>query len=532
MAGVQQIEPSEGAVAQPAPVIPAPPLEAGLGEGLQKIGHEVFKAGMSAYGQAAQASAQAAETAFQDQASQILAKYRTQYGWNAVSTHQKVSEALAQARQDALESLPSKMGQSLYNNSTLRIHRYAQESADAHYEQQNKVFQLKEYQGAQVSTIDSIRQYPLHADELVKEAEDKARKFFESHGASPDQVEAEVIKARSAAAANAVKTMAEYGNRELLGKALEKWGDAVTPQARGVAEKAYARSFAAKVVDALPRIDDDKKPDDRGYIPYGVVVAATAGVPEDTPARDVVVDAIWKGYHDHTARFNAAGAELEHVVDRLGQGLGPGGTWGIPKDSKDWEDFQQFYSTRSKLMSGKADRTLRTNLKVAIQSARGYALESFEQMDPEVQKTQTYAQVAALVRTYEVRATGEDIDKVWKRVEQIKTAKGDAVSQHMHSIVKQSLRGAFGKDDLIAARYAGMARDYAEALHAADPAMKEEEIVSATVKEAPKWVDGLFTKGKPFVRAPRTKPTSAGPAETVIDWEIGPDGVPRPKGGK
>lgn len=273
MAGVPEIEPSEQATAQPAPVIQAPPLGVfsgeAVGQGLGEIGKEVFATGMGAYHMAAEATAQAAETRFQTDAVKILEKYKTQYGWSAVQSHPQVTQELAQARQSALESLPSKLGRQYFNNSTLRIHRYAQESADSHFEQQNKIFQFGAYKQKQAADLGDLRTYAADqkpggkAEDYEKRLIDRATNQYGALTGDQEAVDAEVHRVKTLIADTVLRSIADKGGDAVA--ALKKYGALASGKALDAAQSALFEqrvdSAQDEIFKDIKRLDTSRKED-------------------------------------------------------------------------------------------------------------------------------------------------------------------------------------------------------------------------------------------------------------------------------
>lgn len=109
-----------------------------VGEGVEKIGDELFKVGYSEYERASQTFAQSKENDFQAKSQDLLDKYKLLQGVNAVNAHTKYIDDVAKLRESIGKEIPSKRGFDLYDNGSRRNERFAIAGANQHFETQSK----------------------------------------------------------------------------------------------------------------------------------------------------------------------------------------------------------------------------------------------------------------------------------------------------------------------------------------------------------------------------------------------------------
>lgn len=556
---------------RPLPVVPAavPPetafggqtgaaLEGPVTEGIHKIAQ-------AARERAVREMADEAETGALRQQMAVRKEYVQKFGVDARDSWPEYEKRLYEIRDNIGRELEKKSRDArlTFDFGSLRNERIELGVMETHFSTQARVARIQNYKGRLITATDGLSHLSaLNGSALdQKTAIDTAQEYVdtnlrpiidreaEDRGIDPADREAFLKQELRAPLTGFINGLIDNKNPAAK-EAMSRWGGLLKEGEQRRNYKAMSDQDvvdrATRIVAGLPRFDTDRHEDEHGFVPYESVLSQTRAVSTDESidqtTRAKVVKEIWNEYDKDNARFQKAGDQLEAVVDRQGQGRGPGGAWAIPEGSRDWLDYQRLYSARAKNMGGKQRVVEAGDLKRSVAEARGGALEDYERMDPEEQKVQKYEQIASMVRAHEPKATGEDIEQVWKRVQTLQSAKGDEVSKKMSTTVQKGLKAAFGKNQDAITKYGGMARDFGDYLHESDPKLKEEEIVSRITNEASNWVPGFFTKAKPFVRPPRparpAEPQSVTPlakpdsAASDDEWIFNADGSVTPPKGK
>lgn len=480
MAGVPERSfPMIEAEGTPTPEPVEPPrlsMGAAVGRGLSAVGEELYGVGMVAYHHAVEAQAQDKETEFQKKALQIRDQYRGLYNKDALfddagnNIHEKFSQSLETARAEAARAINTKDGRRLFLNNSLRTARLIQESIDSHFEQQSRSYQLttfKQGQDVDTQTVAALAKDGnlQGASEKIKEMQAKAEAFAATRGLD-SEVAAQLAASKGSHAL--IRTLLEAKN-PLSGEAYAQWGDRLDPSYQAIAQKTIEAqtvvSGGEKILANLPRVDSDKKLNARGTIDDDAYREAIAHVPG--PVRTYVEAKKRKLDED----FKDAGQQMEDRIRRLGQGRGPGGQFGVPEDSPEWQEFSALYPTRrdrllteahakarKSVMEGRADEAH------AGREAFGRASEWLREAGSEEVKAITPETVADHVRQSGGRA--EDVARAQSLLQKLQKEPADAVGKRIPNIARSVLNTVNPK---FARAKAWQAMEYLETLHTQHP---------------------------------------------------------------
>lgn len=263
----------------PAPTGPEPTSNSyfgkAVGGALSQAGEQLHSIGMTEYQRAAETKAQEAETAYQKQAQQIRDGYKQKLNYDAIGSHTEVSEALEKARTEIGRTLASKHGLSLYNNSTLKIARFAQEGIDSHFEQQNKSYQINTHTDAQsenIRMLAGMASGPGFKPESVAEAAqtiyDAEKKFSKSQGFSDSEADLRSKKKMAVAMDGYFDVLTNKNSgrsNEEVKSEFEKWKAAGYTD-KHIEEKVMSSTYAQsarmavrQIFDATPRLVNDPR---------------------------------------------------------------------------------------------------------------------------------------------------------------------------------------------------------------------------------------------------------------------------------
>lgn len=308
MPGVPEIEvPTVRPESTPAPTGPEPSSGAyfgkAVGGALSKSGEQLHAIGMMEYQRAAETKAQEAETAYQKQAQQIRDMYKQKLNFDAVGTHTEVSEALEKARTEIGRTLTSKHAVSLYNNSTLKIARFAQEGIDSHFEQQNKSYQFNVFKKGQVADVGDAARYAQEGNlaavqAMVEKVHNNSYKYQIEHGMDEETART-VAKLDSSKPADAAMKVLSKSGSPLTREAFEKFGELLDPNTRSAISTSMvaheATTQAQQIVNNAPKMNYSRKgdADPDGPINEVAVQDALSKVPEEKqPAVQKALDQI------------------------------------------------------------------------------------------------------------------------------------------------------------------------------------------------------------------------------------------------
>lgn len=553
MAGsLPQIEvPTEQADALPTTVMPTPTpgaFGAGAGAGLQSAGDELFQVGHQQYLKAAEAVAQQKENEFQKGALKIRDQYKQLYQGDAVAGHTAASEAIEKLDKQLADSIPSKYGTSLYNNSKLRTQRVVQESIDNHFETQEKAFRVTQYKvgengdAAMVAGLATDSKYQSEGiEKIISARKDRALDFATKQGMDPESAEAFSKNAAYKLTDALFKTLFDPHSaqpHELIKAELEKYTKLGLVDAGRLesSQRALAGTesdaWVSKTMAGFIPQDADRKPDPRGHIASADVQAAIDGIDKADPLREKKIDSLYKEVAlRHHSDVNA-GAELEGVVRRQMQANGGK----IPEKSQDWQDYRRLYPTdAAKLEDKVSDRAYRKTRQAVVtekqanDDAFGSARYYMSQLTVDQAKQLTPATIDKLVHdSYSGQGGGASpatLARAQEYAKKVQTEKLDPVEKQFNSIASQALESAY-KGDMLKTR-ANMSRAHAEMADLYDESKAKGKPLTAT-ELRDKLVQSFTKPG--FLQKPPGESYQPRPS----DARMGKDGnwyVPRGKNG-
>jgi hypothetical protein len=547
MPGVPELQvPQVTPEAQPSPVEPLPPLGsfagAHLGEGLASIGKEIYGIGWEEYHKAAEAFAQQKETEFQTEAARIRNEYKLKFNMDALARHKATTQALADARENILNTISSKYGRSLYNNSTLRIQRYAQEALDSHFEQQNKVVQFGSYVAKQHANVSDAAAYasdPVKVDGYMKEAEAIARKQYVD--AAPDTIEAQVQVAQEKVASAVVKKLGDT-NDPGLNAAIDKWGkfvsESVLNGARNASIKQHVAAEVRKIFSGIKIIDENGNENPFGSPDNDAVLLKLRELKDDEHYREIQHGALQE-WHDakalQTSHAEKLAARIRNAATSGPDGK-PDGKFDLNRpwvSSDDKAALNAIGSTMLAALVEKEKQIGRRDVRWAAYrdkqvSLRGYqatTLGLWSMSDDAIKRYTPTKLLADMANDHPAMSDGDEA-RALAVLKKLQQTKPDAFERQVLPIVREEVNARFKGDPERAARWLAAAHDYAQV-------GLDNKAIKPNADDVRKEIQAFIARGdrtqRPApVEVEHARPVRA-PRAGVIQWEIGPDGKPRQK---
>jgi hypothetical protein len=529
--------PSVQPEAQPTQAEPIPHVSTAPAEGLTSIGKEIWGIGWEEYHKAAEAFAQQKETEFQTEALRIRNEYKQKFGMEAVGRHQSVTQALADARERILGTISSKYAQSVYNNSTLRIHRYAQEAVDGHFEAQNKAVQFGSYQAKQNANVRDIADFARDSEkqaEFIKKAEEIARKQYSD--AAPDALEAQVKIAQGKVAEAIIRKLGDAGDPG-LNDAVKKWGGLVH---ESVLEGAQRASIKKHVANSTHQIFQGvKSVDARGVEnPYGApdetTVLKNLHKMKDDPQFKEIQHQVRQELADAKALQEARSDKLAKRIRMAAQ---EGGGFDLDRGRVSTADIAELNSLAPEKLTVLQDHARNREQSIlragehAVDRANKQAFESIalkitKMSDDDLKSYNEDKLAVDMLRDHPGISDGAQ-ERASVFLKRWQTVKPDAFERQALQMVHKMVMARWGGTPDVARRQEERLGEWARMGISNGSLAKGVEPFLKALKEeiAGTWVEVLRSKQKPekIPLAPLNKPK-------VIEWEMGPDG-PRPKVG-
>lgn len=373
MPGVPEINvPQVQEGSTPVVQVPAPgagAFGATIGEGLTKIGEGLHSYGMDSYHAAVKATAQDAETKFQLEAERIKTEYSTKFNMDAISTRDATEAKIIKLREQYRNSIPTKSGQALYNDNSLRRQGFVLESIDSHFKTQNKSYQIviqknADFADAKTAATSALEgpYDPAKNEDLIIRQKERNLAFAKSHGMDDETAEQYAVNSVQKTTDAMFKALLKAGklgtvSSEQIQSELKKYSD------KGMVSADVQSTVAATIgglgvtqwVNKTMAKLDTERYDYRGnYTPEGHIPQAKfdeqlGNLKTDDPQYEAKVKMLTEEYNRRNASYRSAGNELANQVVRMGE-IGR-------EDSALWQKYKNLHPIQAEELKQKFERS-------------------------------------------------------------------------------------------------------------------------------------------------------------------------------
>lgn len=519
MPGVPEINvPTVQGDSTPLVQTPAPgagAFGAGIGAGLTAIGEGLHSYGMDSYHAAVKATAQEKETEFQTEALKLRDQYRTKFNMDAISAHGPITKALEDARKRIVASIPTKSGQSLFNDNSLRVQRFAQESIDSHFETQNKQYKVVVQKNADFADARTVASNslpvqgevydPTKNEALIEHQKARSLEFAKSHGMddeTADQYAANSVQKTTDAMFKALLKAGKLGtvSSEQIQNELKKYTDKgmVSANVQSTATATIGGLGVTQWVNKTMAKLDTERYDYRGnYTPEGHIPQAKfdeqlGNLSIGDPQYEAKVKMLTEEYNRRTASDASAGRQLANQVVRDGV-VGR-------EDSELWQKYKDLHPIQAEELKQKFERTKfqRYRQDRFIQSddskrAYGVTREHLDSLTKEQLTQVTKDDVQAWVRNASKSGTPDE-DQVARGLEHLDKLQNNKLDQTEKQFKEIALReltlGLKKKGDV--QENLAKAKEMLDSWHKADPKLSALDLGAKLKEQFVRGKNGAF----------------------------------------